>query len=499
MILFNPFIWPIFLVGLSMLITYLTGLDLPGKLRRSRRIGPAGEGDSKAPAIVTAKLPVSVRIVRNGGIFWFCAGVASLGYALTPEPWIRPGAWINTFLGLYLVVVGTKLFRSTFPRRVVRIRPSGEGVQLPQIVTQLADRACASGHVGIVVGAIAGKEEFLRGFGALRVGGTQPPNAETVFEIGSISKVFTGILLARAIETGKLDLDDRIANLLPEGWTLPEPARAITLRHCTTHTSGLPRLPTNLLSFADALRLAYLGNDPYRDYTEEKFRQALALVKLNHEPGTRYEYSNFGAGLLGFVLAHHNASDYESLVTDSICQPLGMRDTVISADERTCNRLPSIYRLILKLGPVSFGLKSDEWRFPNHLAGAGAIRSTGRDMMTFLKANMGLVSTPIDAAIRRSHRELFRDTAGLTIGMNWIRSFDDELAQNIIWHNGGTGGFRTYLGFMEDRQIGVFVLGNTANSVDALAVEILKSLVREHATEAENRLQTMAVPKSLLG
>jgi CubicO group peptidase (beta-lactamase class C family) len=75
---------------------------------------------------------------------------------------------------------------------------------------------------------------------------------------------------------------------------------------------------------------------------------------------TRYEYSNFGAGLLGFVLAHHNASDYEPLVTDSICQPLGMHETVIADDERTCNRLPSIYRLILKLGPVSFGLKSDE-------------------------------------------------------------------------------------------------------------------------------------------
>jgi CubicO group peptidase (beta-lactamase class C family) len=495
MILFSPFIWPFFLIGLSMLITYLTALDLASKLRRSRRIGPAGEGDSKAPAIMTAKLPVSVRIVRNGGIFWFCAGVATLVYALTPEPWIRPGAWINTFVGLFWVVLGMKLFRSTFPRRVVRLRPSGDGVQLPQIVKQFADRACASGHVGLVVGAIAGKEEFVRGFGALRVGGSQPPDAETVFEIGSISKAFTGILLARAIETGELDLDDRIADLLPEGWTLPEPARAITLRHCATHTSGLPRLPTNLLNFAGTLRMAFLGNDPYRDYTEEKFRQALARVKLNHEPGTTYEYSNFGAGLLGFVLAKHNGSDYESLVTDSICRPLGMRETFIADDERTCKRLPSIYRSILKLGPVRFGLKSDEWRFPNHLAGAGAIRSSGRDMMTFLKANMGLVSTPLDTAIRRSHRELFRNTSGLTIGMNWIRSFDVELAQNIIWHNGGTGGFRTYLGFTEDRQFGVFVLGNTANSVDAPAVEILKSLVREHVTEAENRLQTMAVPK----
>ena len=148
--------------------------------------------------------------------------------------------------------------------------------------------------------------------------------------------------------------------------------------------------------------------------------------------------------------------------------------------------MPEKYRLVFRPGPLSFGLKSDEWRLPNHLAGAGAIRSTGLDMMTFLKANMGLVSTPIDAAIRRSHRELFRDTDVQTIGMNWIRSFDDELAQNIIWHNGGTGGFRTYLGFTEDRRFGVFVLGNTANSVDPLAVEILKSLVREQVMGVES-------------
>lgn len=182
-------------------------------------------------------------------------------------------------------------------------------------------------------------------------------------------------------------------------------------------------------------------------------------------------------------------------MTDGICRPFGMQGTVISLDERTRDRLPSRYRVMLKLGPVSFRLQSDEWRIPNHLAGAGAIRSTGHDMLTFLKANMGLVSTPIDAAIRRSHQELFRDPAGLTIGMNWIRTFDDELAQNIIWHNGGTGGFRTYLGFTEDRQCGVFVLGNTANSVDALAVDILKSLVPETATEGETRLQTLAVPQ----
>jgi CubicO group peptidase (beta-lactamase class C family) len=92
---------------------------------------------------------------------------------------------------------------------------------------------------------------------------------------------------------------------------------------------------------------------------------------------------------------------------------------------------------------------------------------------------MGLIPTPIDAAIRRSHQELFQEFPGRAIGMNWIRSFESNISQNIVWHNGGTGGFRSYLGFTEDRRFGVFVLSNTAISVDALAEEILEALVRE--------------------
>jgi hypothetical protein len=133
---------------------------------------------------------------------------------------------------------------------------------------------------------------------------------------------------------------------------------------------------------------------------------------------------------------------------------------------------------------LSFALESDEWRIPNHLAGAGAIRSTGRDMMTFLKANMGLIPTPIDAAIQRSHEELFRESDYSSMGMNWIRSFDVSVSQNVIWHNGGTGGFKTYLGFTEGRQVGVFVLSNSAIGVDRLGEEILQALVLEYAPES---------------
>jgi len=479
MFLFHPFIWPLSLIGLSLLITFLTALDLPGQWRRRRQPRSATSGESQSSGKAKGGLPVSIRVVRNSGIFWFCAGIATLVHALTPVPWSRPGSLISTVVGLVWMAIGWRLFRSTFPRPVIPIQPGENGVQLSQIVIQLAERELATGQVGLVVGAIAETQEFLSGFGALQVGGTVPPDAETLFEIGSISKVFTSLLLAQAVEAGELNLDDRIADLLPEGWTMPELARAITLRHCTTHTSGLPRLPANLLSFLGGLQVLTLGSDPYRDYTEDQFRQALATVKLNRPPGTRIEYSNFGVGLLGFVLSRRHGMDYESFVIDRICRPLGMQETVITIDERTRHRIPSKYRLTIPLGPLKYGLTSDDWRIPNSLAGAGAIRSTGRDMLTFLKANMGLISTPFDGAILRAHQELFRDPTGMTIGMNWIRSFDDQLAQNIIWHNGGTGGFRTYLGFTENRQFGVFVLGNTAHAVDPLGVDLLKSFVRE--------------------
>src|SRR5690606_11445328 len=103
-----------------------------------------------------------------------------------------------------------------------------------------------NGHVGIVVAAVSPGQAVVLGFGKRRGGESLPPDADTVFEIGSITKVLTGILLAKLGERGEVDLDDRIADLLPDGWSLSESAKDVTLRHCTTHTSGFPRLPSNL-------------------------------------------------------------------------------------------------------------------------------------------------------------------------------------------------------------------------------------------------------------
>lgn len=490
---------------------------------------PKKDLDPSAPGDLDCQVRARVLNTRISGIFWISLGVATVWFSELRAPWILPG------VGLFWMIVGVSSFVSTFRRKrrdaiaaelskrqatfattgttsnhirfagvlagalcigigflivwfsgirvgrapAASIPPSTSDSRLAERVTEHVVRDFEHNErVGLVVGAIAKGEQVLFGFGARQLGDTKPPDADTVFEIGSITKVFTGILLAQAVENGELKLDDRIADLLPEGWSLAEAARGITLQHCTTHTTGFPRLPDNLTTASSAVGYA-LGGDPYRHYSEEAFREALKTVELECQPGASSGYSNFAVGLLGFVLARQQGTDYESLVRQRICQPLGMHHTANKADPGQFDHLSDKYRSVFRIGSFCFALQGDYWQLPDSLAGAGAIRSTGRDMMAFLQANMGGDPTPIDAAIQRSHQELFREHPRRTIGMNWVRSYDPLMSQNVIWHNGGTSGFKSYLGFTEDGQFGVVVLSNTARSVNSLGEDILKSLVAE--------------------
>lgn len=484
------------------------------------RTGQASRGRS-SPAFVRGALS----FIGHGGLtgaFWLGLGCATLWFADYQRPWILPA------VGLFWLIIGVRMCLTAFRKRNLDTPANGsasesipplrqrrmsgafwllvgsltlwfsdisiggppeanakstpEKSSLAAIVTQLVDEDFQQrAHVGIVIGAVAMDQEFLSGFGTRVFGSPEPPDADTVFEIGSITKTFTGLLLAKRIDEGTLKLDDRVTDLLPEGWRLSEPATNITLRHLTTHTSGFPRLPSNLLGTA-RLGRSLFGGDPYRNYSEEQFREALEQVELEFEPGQKHRYSNFAVGLLGFVLATHNGSDYETLLKNDLCKPLGMDRTTITNEPWHDEHLAPGYRSSMKLGTAVTVLGSSAWELPNHLAGAGAIRSTGTDMMKYLKANMGLIDTPIDDAIRLSHTTLYEERKDRAIGMNWIRSLDENIEQEVIWHNGGTGGYRSYLGFTEDCRLGVVVLCNTQNDADALGQRILREMVRQLGT-----------------
>ena len=311
---------------------------------------------------------------------------------------------------------------------------------------------------GIVVGLISadGTDYFSYGSTALKNGAAV--NEDTIFEIGSVSKVFTGLLLARLAEQGKLALEDPLSAHLPESVTVPErgdtPIRLVDL---STHRSGLPRLPDNMTP-DDML-------NPYADYTIDQLYAFLSEHELRRDPGDAYEYSNLAAGLLGHVLELNTGKSYEKLVRGAIASKLGMKSTTVTLSPKMLARVarPHTYD----------GNEVKLWDLPV-LAGAGAIRSTARDMLAFLSANMGLRDTSLNAALQVSRKE--RADAGspnMKIGLGWhILEVDDR---RVVWHNGGTGGHHSFVGFRQDGSLGVVVLANSSDSIDDIGLHLLDS------------------------
>jgi CubicO group peptidase (beta-lactamase class C family) len=318
------------------------------------------------------------------------------------------------------------------------------------------DRVDHGYNVGIVVGVVNPQGTYYYEYGRMRISEDGTPDEDTVFEIGSITKVFTSILLADMIERGELALEDPIERYLPDRISVPtRSGEAITLEHLATHSSGLPRMPTNF-SPADPA-------NPFADYTVEQAYEFLDGYGLPRDIGVQYEYSNYGAGLLGHILAERAGVTYEELVAQRIAEPLDMPATRITLTTDLEDRLAAGH---------AGSVEVPNWDIPT-LAGAGALRSTARDMLTFLSANLGLTESDLFAAMQLTHEP--RRSAGsptMQIGLGWhIRNGN----QDVIWHNGGTGGYRSFAGFVNETQTGVVVLTNTSQGADDIGFHLLDS------------------------
>ncbi len=282
----------------------------------------------------------------------------------------------------------------------------------------------------------------------------------TIFEIGSITKTFTGLLLADMVLKNEVGIHDPVEKFLPPSAKVPSfEGRKITLEDLATHTSALPRIPDNLKPKNPL--------NPYADVTEDQIYDCLSRVTLSRSPGEKYEYSNLGMGLLGLALSKRAGSSYEDLIQTRILKPLRMANTttnVATADK----------------GRLSFphdadGLVSSYWDIPV-ISGAGAIKSTINDMAIYLVANMFERPTPLEDIIKFAQRPRHDADLGMKIGLAWHIMKDGS----TVWHNGGTGGFRSFIGFDSKRMTGVVVLSNSAGEVvDPIGVNILKMLVNE--------------------
>ena len=317
-------------------------------------------------------------------------------------------------------------------------------------------RALVESHPGsAVIGLLDPDTSTVHGFGAVDSTGARP-TARTLFEIGSITKAVTGLLLADAIERSSMDAATPVRALLPDSvaWHVADsvetPAPTMTLGHLATHHSGLPRLPSNL-------NAARRPTDPYAAYGDSALYAFLDGYTLPRAPGADYQYSNLGMGLLGHLLARRADTTYATLVRHRISRPLGLSDTRIHLTEEQQGRFAQ--------GHNRAGAPTPPWHF-EALAGAGALRSTAADMLALLRAHRRALSTATDApsplqrAIRRATTPQAPAQNDSRIGYGWHQLTRDGHA--ILWHSGGTGGFRSFVGLDRDTGHGVVVLVGAA-------------------------------------
>ncbi|WP_188065030.1 serine hydrolase [Dietzia sp. ANT_WB102] len=294
--------------------------------------------------------------------------------------------------------------------------------QVERAVDRLAHR-----RVGVVMAA--GPPGRVHTASRGDTGRDETPDARTLFEIGSITKVFTALLLADGVVRGQWRLDTPVRDLLPAGTDLPgRGGDPITLQQLATHTSGLPRSPGRL-----GLRenLAYLrtGADPYADLTERVVLSGLRDVRPRRRPGQGTpKYSNLGFGLLGIAMTSATGADFGELARDRICGPLGMPDTV------TEDLMTDDQRRRTALGHRSRRRGAEPWPLRG-IPGAGALRSTASDMARFLAAHLDPSTTALEDAVRLT--QATPPSGPGRMGLGWHRA-----GEGTLWHNGGTGGFR---------------------------------------------------------
>jgi D-alanyl-D-alanine-carboxypeptidase/D-alanyl-D-alanine-endopeptidase len=310
-------------------------------------------------------------------------------------------------------------------------------------------------NAGLAIGIISGAEDYIFCYGDACKNEKIQVDTNTIFEIGSITKIFTSLLLANEVENNKMELRDNISKYLPQC----DSSKRITLLNLATHSSGLPRLADNFWQ-----TVKYPDN-PYVNYYEKDLCRYLSNIKLNSSPGQCYNYSNVGVGILGYILATNNNTSYENLISKVICKPFNMNSTVIQLDEKQKKHLAVGYADSDAVLP---------WDFNDATAGQGAIRSTITDMIKFLKFNLSYEK--LKGPVMMTQELQFTDKEkGIKLGLGWhIGSLRE---QKYLFHSGGTGGYRSYIGLLPGSKTGIIILSNSTNDVDNIGISILKELL----------------------
>ncbi|MDZ4758306.1 MAG: serine hydrolase domain-containing protein [Bacteroidota bacterium] len=322
--------------------------------------------------------------------------------------------------------------------------------------------------VSLVVGVYENGKETIFCYGETAKGSGIKPDSNTLFQIGSITKVFTGILLANCINQNIVDASSLLYKFLPDSVPpLTYRGKEITLLDLATHTSALPGEPNNL----------YLPNtnkyNPFASYQEADLLTYLKHLELTRPVGKTYEYSNTGYGLLGYILAKQRKTSYDELLVKEICNKLNMNNTrTILNEEQNKRKVVGYFQ----------GKQTPDFTFTPTFVGVGSIYSDVADMFKFIKANLKPEQTAIAKDIMLAQQPHQIDKT-ITMGMPWDIDSLTRYKVNVLGYSGNTAGASSVIKIVKEKNIGVVVLSNSNVPVDDIGLLVLKLLLKNQMPE----------------
>jgi serine-type D-Ala-D-Ala carboxypeptidase/endopeptidase len=362
--------------------------------------------------------------------------------------------FIGLFSILYTITFGYSLspsippYNSTDTTKFITNHHHQQQQMTPEVKNFILNDIVNKSKAAIVVGFIDPNGTKLYSFGNISKENDLPVNGSTIFNIDSITKTFTTLVLADMTNQGIVNLNDPIEKYLPSNVKVPQyNGTKITLENLATHTSGLPFMPSNI----------WINNtvgtiNP--NYNEAQLYEGLANTTLLSKPGTKFLYSDFGMGLLGHILSLKEGVPYEQLVKHRILDVLGMNDTKITLSQNDIK-----YRF-----PVGHqnGSEIQTPKIPSVIAGAGGLRSTANDLLKYLSTNTGLLHTKLDDSIQLQHLiqhpgiipNPMNYSTYIALGWGVLTNFGTE----TLGHAGAINGWNSYVGFIPTKQTGIVLL-----------------------------------------
>jgi D-alanyl-D-alanine-carboxypeptidase/D-alanyl-D-alanine-endopeptidase len=325
----------------------------------------------------------------------------------------------------------------------------------PQIAREIERRIESGIMVGIVIGIVDEAGEHYYSFGRTSLDSNDKPDKNTIFDIGSISKTFATTILADMVARDEISYDKPIRSYLPSEVHIPRRGeKEITPWHLATHSSGLPMQPTAVFP-SDIW-------DTYGDYSRTDFYNELSQTKLSFDVGSRSEYSSFGLWLLGDVLTIKTGRTFEELLTERVTEVLSMPNTTSVLTPKIRENLAEGHSYLI---PTYSHVNTV---FP----AGGSMKSSAKDMLRYLSANMGIVDSPLNEVMKSTHTVQFQKGVanfGQALGW-WVASSGTS---DVMVHTGKTHGYHSMTGFIPAEKRGVVVLTNSNGFIDDLGLRLL--------------------------